>query len=113
MLSRRGTSRPGRLRKRVVLETSVDTPDGAGGFSRSWVSGATLAADIAPVRANDSEFGEGHAGLVTHLIIIRGRSDIASGDRFRLGARIFEIRAIHDRDEDDRYLTCLAQETGI
>ena len=113
MLSRRGTSRPGRLRKRLDLETPVDTPDGAGGFTRNWVSGATLSADIVPVRANDVEFGEGHAGLVTHRIIIRGRSDIASGDRFRLGARIFEIRAIHDRDEDGRYLTCLTQETGI
>ncbi len=113
MLSRRGTSRPGRLCKRVVLETPTDTPDGAGGFTRSWVSAAMLAADIVPVRASEGEFGEGHAGLVTHRIIIRGRTDITSGDRFRLGARIFEVRAIHDRDEDGRYLTCLAQETGI
>lgn len=113
MLSRRGASRPGRLRQRVVLETRLDTPDGAGGFTRVWVGGATFAADIVPLRADEAEFGEGHAGRVTHRIIIRGRSDIASGDRLRLGARIFEIRAIHDRDEDGRYLTCLTRETGI
>jgi len=113
VLSRRGASRPGRLCKRVVLEKPVDTPDGFGGFTRSWVSGSTFAADIVPVRAVEGEFGEGHAGLVTHRIVIRGRSDIASGNRLRLGVRIFEIRAIHDRDEDGRYLTCLVQETGI
>ena len=113
MLSGRGSSAPGRLRARLTLETRLDTPDGAGGFTRSWVSGPAFAADIVPVRARESEFGEGHAGLVTHRIIIRGRSDIASGDRFRLGARIFEIRAIHDRDEDGRYLTCLVQEPGV
>ena len=113
MLSRRGASAPGRLRARLTLETPLDTPDGAGGFTRIWVGGATLAADIVPVRAREGEFGEGHAGLVTHRIVIRGRSGIASGDRFTLGARIFEIRAIHDRDEDGRYLTCLVQETGV
>ena len=113
MLSGRGTSRPGRLRARLTVETPADTPDGAGGFTRSWVSGSTLAADIVPVRADEADFGEGRAGFATHRIIIRGRSDIASGNRFRLGARLFEIRAIHDRDEDGRYLTCLVQETGI
>lgn len=113
MLSGRGTSRPGRLRTRLTLETRLDTPDGAGGFTRSWVNGPTFAADIVPVRAGEGEFGEGHAGLVSHRIVIRGRSDIASGDRLRLGARVFEIHAIHDRDEDGRYLTCLTQETGV
>ena len=113
MLSARASSRPGRLRKRVVLEKPVDTPDSFGGFTRSWLSGATLAADIVPLRAGEGEFGEGHAGLVSHRIVIRGRSDIASGDRLRLGARIFEIRAIHDRDEDGRYLTCLTREKAI
>ena len=112
MLSGRGTSRPGRLRARLTLETRLDTPDGAGGSTRSWVAGPVLAADIVPVRAGEGEFGQGHAGLVTHRIIIRGRSDISSGDRLRLGGRIFDIRAVHDRDEDGRYLTCLTQETG-
>lgn len=113
MLSARGASRPGRLRARLTLETPLDTPDGAGGFSRSWVGGPAFAADIVPVRAGEGEFGEGHAGLLTHRIIVRARTDIASGDRLRLGARVFEIRAIHDRDEDGRYLTCLTQETEI
>ncbi len=112
MLSRRAASRPGRLSKRVVLEKPVDTPDGFGGFVRSWVSGAVFAADIVPLRAGEGEFGEGRAALVTHRIVIRGRTDIASGDRLRLGARLFAVRAIHDAEEDGRYLTCLAQETG-
>ena len=42
--------------------------------------------------------------------MIRFRDDVAGGDRFRLGDRLLEIRAVFDPDEDGRWLVCLADE---
>lgn len=112
MLSRRGASAPGRLRLRLDLETATPTPDGAGGSTLSWSTVATVAADVAPQRAEERRVGEGLADVVTHRIVIRHRDDVAAGDRFTLGSRVFAIRGVRDPEEDGRYLVCLCEEEG-
>lgn len=112
MLSERALSEPGRLRLRLVLEKPTPTPDGAGGFTLDWAGAATLAGDVVPVRAEERRLGEGLGDLVTHRIVIRHRSDIETGDRLRLGERLFRIRGITDPHEDGRYLVCLTEEEG-
>lgn len=112
MLSRRGASDPGRLRLRLTLERATATPDGAGGSTLSWSTVATLPADMTPVRADERDAGEGLADLTLHKIVIRKRSDIFGGDRFRLGERLFRIRSISDPDEDGRYLVLTCEEEG-
>jgi SPP1 family predicted phage head-tail adaptor len=112
VLSRRGASEAGRLRTRLVHEIPVETPDGAGGVVIAWTAGTTIAADLEPVRAGERRSGEGFADLTTHRIVIRHRADVRAGHRFRLGDRIFEIRSIHDPQEDGRFLVCLADEEG-
>ena len=112
MLSERAASEPGRLRLRLVLEKPAPTPDGAGGFTIEWTSAATMAADVTPVRAEERRVGEGIGDLVTHRIVVRHRSDVETGDRLRLGERLFRIRSITDPHEDRRYLVCLTEEEG-
>ena len=112
MLSERGASMPGRLRLRLDLETATPTSDGAGGSTLSWSLVATLSADVVPTQARERSIGEGLGDLVTHRITIRHRSDVAPGDRFRRGARIFRIRGLTDPQEDGRYLVCLCEEEG-
>lgn len=112
MLSRRGASTPGRLRLRLDLEKATSTPDGAGGNTLAWGAVATVAADVAPQRADERSVGEGLADVVTHRIVIRHRNDVAAGDRFRLGTRVFAIRGVRDPEEDGRYLVCLCEEEG-
>jgi len=45
-------------------------------------------------------------------IVVRFTRDVAGGDRFRLGARLFDIHTAYDPHEDGRYLVCLAEEAG-
>ena len=112
MLSRRAASDPGRLRLRLVLEKPVAAPDGAGGSTLDWDAIATIAADVTPLRADERGVGEGIGDVTRHRIIIRHRSDVAAGDRFRLVERIFRIASVTDPAEDGRYLACLADEEG-
>jgi SPP1 family predicted phage head-tail adaptor len=112
VLSRRGASEAGRLRLRLSLERATPTPDGAGGAAFSWNAIASLPADVTPVKADERGVGEGLSDLTLHKIVIRKRADIFSGDRFRLGDRMFRIRSVSDPDEDGRFLVCLCEEEG-
>ena len=110
MLSRRGASAPGRLRLRLDLEKATPTPDGAGGSTLSWGVVATVSAEAMPLKAEEREVGEGLQDVVSHRIVIRQREDVAAGDRFRLGQRVFRIKGVTDPEEDGRYLVCLCEE---
>jgi SPP1 family predicted phage head-tail adaptor len=112
VLSRRGASAPGRLRTRLDLEKATPSADGAGGRSVSWGAVATVSADIVPLKPRERETGEGLEDVVAHRIVIRRRDDVAAGDRFRLGTRIFAIKGVTDPEEDGRYLVCLCDEEG-
>lgn len=112
MLSEAGATRPGRLRLRLILETPTRIADGAGGATVVWSEVATVPADVQPVKADERAIGEGEGDLALHRIIIRSRSDVAAGGRFRLGERIFRIRSVSDPQEDGRYLVCLCEEEG-
>jgi SPP1 family predicted phage head-tail adaptor len=112
VLSRRGASEAGRLRLRLVLEKAAATPDGAGGATLAWSAAATVFADVMPVRAEERQGGEGVSDTTLHRIVIRHRGDVSAGDRFRLGERLFAIKSVTDRDEDGRFLVCLAEEEG-
>jgi SPP1 family predicted phage head-tail adaptor len=112
VLSRRGAGDPGRLRLRLALEKPTPVPDGAGGVTITWDVVATIAADLVPQKADERGLGEGVADLTLYRIVIRYRADVASGDRFRFGERLFRIRSVTDADEDSRYLVCIGEEEG-
>ncbi len=100
----------GRMRHRIILEEPVDVPDDAGGFSRSWQTARSLWASIEPKSAA-AYFMAGQSGItVTHEIIVRAVEGVTLLHRFRLGARIFEIRAVRETDASGAFLTIQAEE---
>lgn len=112
MLSERAASEPGRLKRRLVLEKAGGAADGAGGLARDWTATATLWAEMRLLKAEERPVGEGLAEMRLHKIVVRWRGDVATGDRFRLGERIFLVLATSDPDGDRRFLACLAEEEG-
>ncbi|MVA99880.1 phage head closure protein [Nitratireductor sp. CAU 1489] len=109
---RRARIDPGALRTRLTLEVAETVVDATGGHVENWNAVATLFARLEPVAAS-SRFGpDQRIERVTHHITIRHRDDVASGMRFRAGARLFAIRHLHDPDESGRYLVCQSEEEG-
>lgn len=103
---------PGRLRHRLMLEAPVAAADGLGGHLVTWVEIATVDALVEP-RSESSRFGADQTREeTTHRVTLRHRPDVASGSRFRFGARILEIVTVHDPDESGRYLVCRTREKG-
>ena len=100
----------GEMRHRLVLEAPNETPDGIGGVTRAWTTLATVWAAIEPVAAEDQVVADRRLGVLTHRIVIRQRDGLTTHHRFRLGARVFVIRAIRDLEERGRFLECLTEE---
>lgn len=100
----------GQLRHRLVIEAPDETPDGAGGVVRTWSTLATVWGEIEPLSADDVLLADKRVGLVTHKVHVRYRTDLDLGHRFRLGARLFTIRALRDPEERGRFLECLCAE---
>lgn len=98
------------LRHRLVLEEPVDTPDGAGGFSREWREVDTLWVAMEHVAARTTSVADRTAHRITHRITLRYRADVTSGHRFRDGTRIFGIRSVYDPHATRRVLIAETEE---
>ena len=101
---------PGWLRHRVTVESAAGASDGAGGETVVWDSVATLWARVEPAKAGERIVAGHLSGVVTHLVTLRWRDDIAGGMRLAYRGRTFRILAVHDLDESRRYLVAKAEE---
>jgi len=93
----------GALKRRLALETPVETSDGAGGFARSYEATTTLWAQVTPVSARGDGAADNFGAMVRFRIVIRLRGDITTRHRLREGARIYRIIAVHET-ADRRFL---------
>lgn len=100
----------GELRHRLTVEAPVETPDGMGGVVRNWSALGQVWAAIEPVAAGDAVVADRRVGALTHRVVLRRRGDLTLDHRFKLGGRLFAIRALRDREEDGRFLECLVAE---
>lgn len=101
---------PGRLSRRLVLEAPTAAPDGAGGIVTGFRTVARLFAAVDPLGPAEQE-DTGFATWSRRLqVTLRYRSDLATGQRFRLGSRILVLESVTDPDETGRYLTCICRE---
>ena len=100
------------LRRKARLETPTDIPDGSGGISPGWLPVADYWVALMPVSGQEAYDGAREAPTVSHRILLRcPRSMRPRPDqRFAIGARLFAIRAVFDRDGRGRFLTCLVEE---
>lgn len=111
-MSARGTGAIGALRRRLLLEAPVETPDGAGGALRAFESVAALWAAIEWLGGEERWRAGRPEQAATHRITLRWRGDLDAGRRLRDGSRIFDIRSVHDPDGGRRRLVCLVEEIG-
>lgn len=97
----------------LILEASIRTPDGAGGFDRVWTAQGGFWGDI-KLRSGALRHGDFgrlprlQVRITTHVVPEGSSRRPAPGDRVRDGARVYEVEAVHD--ETQRQLVILASE---
>jgi SPP1 family predicted phage head-tail adaptor len=99
---------PGKLNHRLTLEAPAETPDGAGGVTRSYSPVATLWAHVEPLSARGAVEAQALGANVTHRIRIRYSADITLRHRLRDGMRVFRIVVMRERHR--RFLDIDAEE---
>ncbi len=106
-------ARVGALRHRVTIEAENAAPDGAGGLTDPWANPtevATVWAEITPLSGDERLRAMRLEDRVSHRIRMRYRADVTPAHRLRLGTRVFNMRAVTNDGERDRWLTILAEE---
>lgn len=104
--------RIGSLNKRIELQYATKSPDGAGGFSTSYVVAATVYAAVWPTSANEVKAANAVTMVVSHRIRIRYRSGIKSNWRLKMGNRYFNIVSIIDPSEGHKFLDIMCKEAA-
>ena len=100
----------GALRQRVTIETPIDAPDGAAGFTRRYAPLANVWARIEAVSGQDRFVEQRQEQAITHVAQIRWRSDVTSQMRLVFGARKLLIQSVYDTDGRRRFLICRCEE---
>lgn len=103
------------LNRRLVLEEPQRSPDGAGGYTETWIAVGTLWAAITPGSGRERDGDQLTLSRVPYRIVVRGAAAGAASrpraeQRFREGDRLFRILAVTERDPRGHYLTCFAEE---
>lgn len=104
------TLRIGELYHRLALEAATRIDDGAGGATETWALIAEVWGALRPASGSEAVEADGLKGRAAHEIWIRHRTGVLPEMRFRLGTRLFDIRAVIDQAERQRFLRCLVEE---
>lgn len=100
----------GSLRRRLVLETAVTTPDGLGGAAQAFETVAALWARVEFLSGGERWRRGRPEQAATYRVTMRWRAGVDAGQRLRDGDRLFDIRAVADPDGSRRRLVCLVLE---
>jgi SPP1 family predicted phage head-tail adaptor len=100
----------GAMRHRVMIQSERRTVDTDGSAALAWYDEVEVAADIKPSSGRERFFGMQLEGSITHKITIRYRSDMAPKKRLLYGSRAFQVRAVINTDERQRFLELLCEE---
>ncbi|MDX2027697.1 MAG: phage head closure protein [Alphaproteobacteria bacterium] len=102
--------RIGELRKQVAIQAETPTADNAGGYALAWTTVATLWAEITPLDGREIYTAQHLEGRVTHRVTMRWRSGVTTDMRLVYSDRAFNIRAVMNVDERNRWLELLVEE---
>jgi len=109
-----------RIRHRLTLQQEVQTPDGGGGYIKSWQAVTDLWAEIIPIIGAGSSTSRGAGKKIlfaaqlqsefSHRILLRYRDGVTTAMRLVFENRIFNIRYVANVEEKRENLELLVQE---
>lgn len=106
------------LSRLLTLEAREDAPDGGGGVAAQWVALGAHWAEVRPSAAVERVLGGVEASQVTHKITLRwapfgAPSRPVASQRFREGARLFDILGVTEADTRNAWLFAWVREGAL
>lgn len=103
----------GMLRHSIEWQQEQTTPDGMGGQTRAWATVATVRAFIKPTTGNERWHAMRTEANVTHRIFMRYRSDLTPAMRIVYNGRAFQVKAVLNIEERNKWLEVHATEGQV
>lgn len=109
---------PVSLNRQMVLEAPEHVPDGAGGFTETWVELGKLWVELRARGGRETSGEETSLSRTGFRIMVRAApygapSRPLPGQRFRDGTRLFRISSVAEFDRQGQYLTCFSDEEVV
>jgi SPP1 family predicted phage head-tail adaptor len=82
---------PDELNTRITFQRQAKVPDGAGGFTTTWVDLATVWAKKTTHRSDEAVQAMATTGTAIHNFRFRYRTDVKSSDRIKEGNKYMNI----------------------
>jgi SPP1 family predicted phage head-tail adaptor len=102
----------GELSERVTFRRETSTPDGMGGYVKSFADVCTVWALVRPMSGREREFADAVESSANYFIVIYYRGDIRENDICLWRGRQMNIRNVKDRGPQNLYLEMDA-EAGV
>lgn len=99
----------GMLRHRIKIEQPTQVSDGAGGYTESYSTLATVWSRVQARSAKERMFAAKVEHNVTHTVRIRHRTDVSSNMRVVHGSSTLQIRGVIP-DERGRWVDLMCEE---
>lgn len=101
----------GAFRHRLVLERREDVPDGSGAFVSRWIELRKVWARMTSGAMAGHWTGQREEARRHTTVVMRWRTDVVPGMRFRFTGRLLLITATRDDDGMRRLLVCECEES--
>lgn len=103
----------GLLRNKIVIERETITKNNVGGYDSSWSTHLTPFAFIKPLSGSEVVRHRQLQSDISHKIYMRYEQDIIAKDRIKYGTREFQIRAVINIEERDKWLELICVEGPV
>ena len=98
------------MKHRVTIQGPAKVSDDQGGFTESWEDGADVWASIEPLKGYEKFQAQQMQAPVTHRIVMRYRTDVTTASRLKHRDRVFWVKEVINRSEENRFLIIKAIE---
>lgn len=98
----------GKLRDRITIKRETNTPDGTGGYDRSWAELATVWANVTSLNGREAVLGQVLQGVSTFQLVVRHRTDIEPAMQILWGDRELNVHSAEDKAGTRQWTTIIA-----
>ena len=91
--------KPGKLNKRVEIQSPTSTNNSFGESTRSWTTVFTRWASVIPLSSSERLVAAQAQATITHEMRLRDVTGIQANWRIKFDGRIFNINGIIDKEE--------------
>lgn len=100
----------GSLQQRITIESATDVVGTRGGITQTWTIFSTRWAKIEPLIGTERFVSQQVAPNLSHRVTMRHLAGVTPKMRITFGSRHFDIQAVMNLEESNKFIVMLCEE---